>query len=549
MSRLTSKQLCLGALLLCGAWASFAETPEATGLAYLNGLRASTGMTTLRSNTLLDTAAANHSLYSFLNNVTGHYQDPIDPGFTGVRPADRTEAAGYLSALVSENVAYGDATVSGAIDNLMSAIYHRFGFLSPTITEIGIGIQDVFYTFDMGNSALNALCEGTSFSGFGSFYIDVCADAVFRIASVDFDGAVQATAESNPTVILWPPENGIDVPPVFYEEIPDPLPAHGVTGYPVSVQFNEHRVGGSVEVQGFSVRDSDGFELPSAHKVLNPGDDVNNKFSDYEAAVFPLPRLEWGARYRAQLEYMIDGGSTQTLQWQFTTRGLPHPFYRIEDELAAELPVVSGRSYSVYLVPQDTNDRLSGYEYSYATGMTIDAAFLDKNTINVTITGTLGQEMVITLSNGLQITLVVAANDTAQDNTVVYDSDGDGRDDEVDNCPSEANPDQQDTDTDGQGDVCDADDDADGLSDEDETTVHGTDPLKSDTDADGIDDLYEVTAGLNPNVDDAAEDKDDDGVSNLEEYTSGTDPNDPDDPLSARGIKALQTILPLLLEE
>jgi hypothetical protein len=45
------------------------------------------------------------------------------------------------------------------------------------------------------------------------------------------------------------------------------------------------------------------------------------------------------------------------------------------------------------------------------------------------------------------------------------DGDGDGVANAGDNCPAVANPDQADTDADGQGDACDSDDDADGLVD------------------------------------------------------------------------------------
>jgi len=45
------------------------------------------------------------------------------------------------------------------------------------------------------------------------------------------------------------------------------------------------------------------------------------------------------------------------------------------------------------------------------------------------------------------------------------DTDGDGLGNNADNCPSDANEDQIDTDTDGQGNVCDNDDDNDGVPD------------------------------------------------------------------------------------
>lgn len=70
-------------------------------------------------------------------------------------------------------------------------------------------------------------------------------------------------------------------------------------------------------------------------------------------------------------------------------------------------------------------------------------------------------------------------------NIIVPDSDEDGLFDDVDNCVMESNPEQVDTDNDGEGDVCDFDDDNDGLPDKYELS-HNLDPLNPDTDDDGI---------------------------------------------------------------
>ena len=71
------------------------------------------------------------------------------------------------------------------------------------------------------------------------------------------------------------------------------------------------------------------------------------------------------------------------------------------------------------------------------------------------------------------------------------DSDCDGVLDEDDNCPALANPDQMNTDLDGQGDVCDDDDDNDGVVDVED--AFPTDPDEwSDVDGDGIGDNADV---------------------------------------------------------
>ena len=81
-------------------------------------------------------------------------------------------------------------------------------------------------------------------------------------------------------------------------------------------------------------------------------------------------------------------------------------------------------------------------------------------------------------------------SDPRDENSIPVDGDGDGICDGKDNCPSVANPEQEDMDLNGEGDACDEDIDGDGWSNDVEEKC-GTDPRNpssypKDRDGDGI---------------------------------------------------------------
>ncbi|SDR66197.1 thrombospondin type 3 repeat-containing protein [Christiangramia echinicola] len=96
------------------------------------------------------------------------------------------------------------------------------------------------------------------------------------------------------------------------------------------------------------------------------------------------------------------------------------------------------------------------------------------------------------------------------------DSDGDGVNDDVDNCPNTANSDQADNDSDGMGDVCDADDDDDGILDVNDNCPFTDNPGQKDNDGDGMGDACD-------------DDDDDDGVLDANDncpFTANTNQED-----------------------
>ena len=77
------------------------------------------------------------------------------------------------------------------------------------------------------------------------------------------------------------------------------------------------------------------------------------------------------------------------------------------------------------------------------------------------------------------------------------DFDGDGIEDNLDNCPGAANPNQKDTDSDGAGDICDLsddrDDDQDGIANIKDNCLAVSNPNQRDVDSDGIGDVCDAT--------------------------------------------------------
>jgi len=494
-------------------------------LDYLNSLRTKTGIAPFSEESHIDAAAKNHSNYMQVNNEAGHYEDSSKSGYTGDDPMNRALYTDYFSRIVAENVSAGTATVEGSIDGLFSAIYHRFGFLNLEFDEIGIGVDENsntrFYTYDMGNAGINLLCQGASAS---SGYSNVCSDSEKIIDATDFTNAIDAHKESAPELILWPPSSSDDIPPVFYEESPDPLPNDSVTGYPVSVVFNDGKFDNAPTVSSFILTNAVTESVVENIVVMNADNDPNNDFTVYQSALFPKKRLEWGTPYNATFTYNYNGVES-TKNWCFETRSLSssaQSVYRIENDSDISLDAISGKKYAIYVVPNNTNDTLGMVSMSYNCDAPL-FSYIDSNTFSITITGELGQYITLSFNNNQTIKLTIATTDTATyplniTCEQVNDYDGDGI---LDNE--------------------DLDDDNDGYSDIDENNV-GSNPLDvndipldtdgdmipnyrdTDDDNDGISDSDEIANGLDPlNRSDAQLDFDNDGFTNVIEISVGSD--------------------------
>ncbi|MEZ4797124.1 MAG: choice-of-anchor B family protein [Flavobacteriaceae bacterium] len=90
------------------------------------------------------------------------------------------------------------------------------------------------------------------------------------------------------------------------------------------------------------------------------------------------------------------------------------------------------------------------------------------------------------------------SNESIELNTFPQDIDGDNIVDDNDNCINISNPNQEDNDNDGIGNVCDDDDDNDGIIDENDNCPLIANPDQADTDNDGIGDTCDEVDALEP---------------------------------------------------
>ncbi len=326
---------------------------------YLNSLRQKGGLPSFYGNESLEKAAALHASYLAKNRTDGHYQVPELPGFSGKTPADRAVKAGYPSRMVQENLSSGNIDFKDSVDGLFSAIYHRFGFLDSVMDEIGIAYaEDVFgrriYVYDMGNYNVARLCREEERFTQGRYITGICTQSDKKISSRRFEKVLDTNRKQSKDIILWPYDGQEDVPPAFFEEIPDPLPDYSVSGYPISIVFNDLYFK-RVKVVSFRLySDVSGEEVPV--RLMDSGNDPNLLLKKNQFAIFPLERLDYDTNYTAVVNFTA-GPKSFEREWHFRTRSFDADILKVASE-SAEFKIEAGKSYVLYLQPHGPNDLL-----------------------------------------------------------------------------------------------------------------------------------------------------------------------------------------------
>jgi len=374
-------------LLFSIFWHTSEAKDNINGLDYLNSIRGKVGLVPLTSNKALIRAATSHAKYLTRQQVNSHYETTGYKGFSGKTPSDRVIQAGYHSRVVMENISVNGRNVVAAIDNLMSAIYHRFTFLTMDKDEIGEGISilptrrvkvTTAYVYDLGFSGLKNICKKYFSMEPGMRYIkNICRKSTKVIPEYMYIDALNTLKKQNEKIVLYPYDTQENISPAFFIENPHPLPGSKVSGFPVSVSFNDAYVQ-NVSLISFRLFDSIGHEIKQ-RKILTYKNDIHHKITQYQFAFMPLKRLDYSSTYKAVFEAIVDGEKIHKT-WSFSTIHPQKKMYKITKKKTI-LSVEKGTKILLYFEPKSKRDILKNIKYKG----NLQIKYIDPNTLEVTL--------------------------------------------------------------------------------------------------------------------------------------------------------------------
>ncbi|MCB1773025.1 MAG: CAP domain-containing protein [Gammaproteobacteria bacterium] len=175
-------------------------------LAGVNRVRVAAGLPTLLPQAQLTEAARRHAAYLDRHRQPGadgqggsaHTQHPGQAGFTGATPESRALAAGYPHREVLENVSMGYDSAETALEDLMSAIYHRLTFLDLESDQVGVAVGERSRVFVLGRADLDATCKAPPAAALARQPVDCLGRLITRDAYEALCADVPAEAAFEP---------------------------------------------------------------------------------------------------------------------------------------------------------------------------------------------------------------------------------------------------------------------------------------------------------------------------------------------------------------
>ncbi len=356
------------------------EQEEQNTLNYLNKLRTKAGLIPFQSHKILAKASKNHANYLIHHLTYGHKEDKKFKDFTGVYGSDRIQEVGFSAPQVIENVSANNKNYKESIDGLFAAIYHRMAFLDFRSDIIGIGISQnrthlshTAFVYDMSAKALEQLYKQDN------------------ITQEQLTKAIESNKNKNHKMVIYPYDKQIDVPPAFFDELPDPLPNHRVSGYPISVSFNP-AIYKNAKLLSFQLFNKEGIEITNT-TILDAKRDPNKRLTNMDFVLFPLKRLAWNQEYYVKFRAIVDKKLIEK-KWSFHTRTFNLPLYSVTPNNNS-FSLKKGTSCILYFPPSSKEDLLG--DLAYPSHYDID--FIDKNTIKLTLLSTKKTRTILSLGN------------------------------------------------------------------------------------------------------------------------------------------------------
>ena len=341
-------------------------TQEENALNYLNQLRVGAGLIPFESQSQLKKAAKNHANYLTNHLTFGHQEKAKAKDFTGEYASSRVIHVGYTAPQVIENVSTNNPNYKESINGLFAAIYHRLAFLDFRADTIGIGISQnpyrkshTAFVYDMSSKGLERLYQNRA-----------------NVNDVNLNRVLNNTKKLNNEMIIYPFDGQKEIPPAFFDELPDPLPEHKVSGFPISISFNSlyHK---EAKLLTFKLYDNEGKEINET-VVFDQKSDPNRRLEKLDFVLFPLKRLKWNTQYHLKFSAMVDHKLVKK-EWRFTTQTFKIPLHTVKNKDAL-YRIKEGESHIFYFPPSSKVDLLHNIAYP----ANIDLAFIDKNTIKLT---------------------------------------------------------------------------------------------------------------------------------------------------------------------
>ena len=234
----------------------------------------------------------NGDLYSQIDAATStlkaHIEVPGQPGFTGIRPTDRANAAGYANGRATsaqevigfEN--HRDPLDQGCVAGLLRTVFHRGVLLESSLVDVGIGTQP-------------------------------SVDGKSRTCVINTSNArTMPTRAPDGWVGIFPGDGATGVATTLGSEVPNPAPEIAIQGLPTSLYVTK---GHALTVISFTLTSSD--HLPVTVKVLTQKD-FPTYIGSHQAYIVPYSALRPGTTYTAAFAGKDDARNLNKT-WTFTT--------------------------------------------------------------------------------------------------------------------------------------------------------------------------------------------------------------------------------------